>query len=418
MPTIVEERVEEKKKIYSFQEDLITNNRPRQIWNKSRQIGFSFALAQRAYIRGIKYAGFEALYTSVGQRLAMEWLDKIRAFLLLDRLEPVINKQTEIRLANGSRFISLPQNPATVRSYSPDEVYLDEFAHYKSDKKMLTALAPSLSRRDKQRVLIVGSTPFGKLGEFFRLWDAQNDYYKKQVDIYEAIKEGAPLDAEECRRSLPDELAFQQEHLCMFIDDVTSFFPYELLKSGWNPELTNMSFESMAQLKNPLKAGYDPGKLQDSGVFMVFEDTGKKKIMRHMKKWLKVDYTTQLQYMFEAMDKAKITKLNVERNGVGEKLFEDLRNKFHSRVNGFTTTNALKEKIIIDLKVLFETLGIEIFYDMELTNQLHSLQRTILQSKMVRYKHPEGQHDDMVWAMAFSLMQGENQSFSVRILGE
>lgn len=403
---------------YPFQKNLIESQDPKQIWVKSRQIGWSFGIALRAYIRGLSFSHYETLYFSVAQRLSVEWLDKIRLFMSLDNIDPVINKQTEIKLPNGSRFIALPQNPSTARSYSPDEIYLDEFAHYKQDKKMLTAIAPSLSRKDKQRVLIIGSTPFGKLGEFFRVYDGANDYKKSKVDIYDAIAQGVPLNVEACRNALPDDLAFQQEHLCMFVDDVTSFFPYNLIKEAWNEALTNTTFEGMGRIKNPLIAGYDPGKFQDSGVFMVVEKDKDKVVQRHCKKWLGTSYTEQLKYIMEAMTTGKITKLFVDRTGVGEKLYEDLNNKFGSRVTGVTFTNPVKEKMIIDLKVLFENQKIEIFYDMELTNQLHGLQRSILPSKNVRYSHQSGEHDDMVWALALATVDDLNtKTISVRVIG-
>lgn len=422
MPTVIEKDMQIDNEItvaYQFQRDLVLGTESKQLWSKSRQIGFSLGLAMRAYGKGLENDGFEAMYLSVGERQANEWLDKIRIFLLLKGIEPEINKHTEIKLANGSRFIALPQNPATVRSYSPDEIYMDEFAHYRQDREMLTALGPSLSRTDKQRTLIIGSTPFGKLGEFHRLWADDNNYAKKQIDIYEAIKQGVPLDVEECRALCPDEQAFQQEYLCQFVDDSTSFFPYEVIKACWNETLTNMTFEAMAALKAPLFAGYDPGKLVDSGVFTIVEMGKDKASIRHRKEWKGVSYTKQLEYIYEAMQKAKITKFNMDRTGVGEKLYEDLHNKFSSRVNGVTFTNAVKEKMIIDLKVLFQDHKIEIPYDMGLTNQLHSLQRTILPSKKIRYSHSSGKHDDQVWALALAVMSGNSPKvITVRRLGE
>jgi len=373
-------------------------------------------------IRGLSKDGFQAIYISVTERLANEWLDKVRVICLLEQITPVTDNFNLIVLPNGSRFYALPQNPASVRSYSPDEVYLDEFAHYQHDKKILTAIAPSLSRKDKKRVLIIGSTPFGKLGEFFRIGeDKENGYLKKTIDIYEAIRQGVPLIAEECQALCPDDDAFQQEYCCQFVDDSSSFLPYELIKQCWDVTLPlQFTFEDMSKLKDPLFAGYDPGKLVDSGVFTVVEMTKDGVIRRHEKLWNKVDYTEQLQYIIQAMKASKITKINIDRTGVGEKLFEDLKKEFGYRVNGITFTNATKEKMIIDLKVLFQNKQIKIPYDIELTNQLHSLQRILLPSKQVRYAHPSGKHDDRVWALALACMSsGDNaKPISVRYLGE
>jgi len=404
--------------LYNYQKQIVLNDSPKQIYNKSRQIGFSFSLALRAYLRGLNGPGFTALYISVAQRLAGEWLDKIRIFLLINNITPVVDKFSEIKLPNGSRFLALPQNPDSARSYSPDEIYLDEFSHYKKDKKMLTALVPALSRRDKQRKLLIGSTPFGKAGEFFKLWDGNNDYDKIKVDIYDAIAQGCPLDLDFCRNSI-DEDSFQQEHCCQFVDDISAFFPYELIKACWNEELTNLSLEQLSAIKNPLYAGYDPGKLVDSGVFYVVEKDGDKWITRHIKEWKKINYQVQLQHIEKAFKIARITKLRMDRTGVGEKLYEDLHNAHHSRVEGVSFTNAIKEKMAIDLKVVFEDKQIEIPYNMILTNQLHGLQRLITKSNNARYTHQTGQHDDYVWALALAITNNSNvKTIQARYLGD
>ncbi|MFH1318590.1 MAG: hypothetical protein ABIH71_06215, partial [Candidatus Omnitrophota bacterium] len=123
---------------YQFQHDLSLSTAQAQIWDKSRQIGFSFGLAIRGFGNSTRFSGFEVLYISVAQRLSIEWIDKIRTFCILEGIKPVVDNQTELRLPNGSRFVGLPQSPATLRSYSPDEIYIDEFAHFKKDREVLT----------------------------------------------------------------------------------------------------------------------------------------------------------------------------------------------------------------------------------------------------------------------------------------
>lgn len=405
--------------LYPYQKYIVGNPFPKQFYRKSRQIGFSMALANRAYLRGQNKRGFEVLYTSVGERQATEWLDKIRTLLILDNVEPIIDKNIMIKLPNGSRFIALPQNPSTTRSYSPDEIYLDEFAHWQKDKAMLTALAPSLTRKDKKRIMIIGSTCFGKQGEFHRIWEDDETFQKNTINLQTAISMGCPIDMDSCRGLVPDEVAFQQEYMCQFTEDAYSYFPYSLIKSRWNNDLTNWNEEDMRKCKNPLYAGYDPAKFQDSGVFIVTEKVDKKFITRHIREWKRISYTQQLEYIKKFMKEGKITMLRMDRTGVGEKLYEDLNAAFPSRVEGVTFTNSSKEKMIIDLRVLFQDALIEIPYNMNLSNQLHSLQKIVTESKNVRYTHKGGAHDDYVWALALAVSNlAQPKLISVRFLGE
>lgn len=404
-------------KLYDYQKQLIYDDVPFQQWNKARQIGFSFAVAFRGYRNALKRNKYLGLYMSVGQRQSTEILDKIRTFMLLDQITPEVDKNIEIQLPNGSRLISLPQNPATARGYDPDELFLDEFAHYKKDKQILTALMPSMSRKTKDRTVIIGSTPFGKSGEFWRLWDTDKTFIKNKVDIHDAVKMGCPVSVDDCRRLCPDETSYKQEYLCDFVDEAMSMFPYDMVKHCWNADLGNDTFEQLAQRKGVLIAGYDPAKLVDSGVFTVVEMMANKRTVRHIKEWRGTSYTQQLNYIEEAMKAGNISLLRTDRTGVGEKLYEDLTKSLGSKVEGITFTNDSKEKMIIDLKVIFQDNRIEIPYNMTLVNQLHGLQRQVTEARNVRYTHETGKHDDYVWSLALACMIGEvKKSISVRFI--
>jgi len=65
------------------------------------------------------------------------------------------------------------------------------------------------------------------------------------------------------------------------------------------------------------------------------------------------------------------------------------------------------------LKRLFQDKQIMIPNNENLINQLHSIQKKITESGMIRYTHPTKgliQHDDYVWALALALYAGETGS--------
>ena len=388
-------------RLYGYQKRFLEDHSQFRIVNKSRQIGFSFAIALEGLYVAEKIPNHLVLYCSVGERQAKELLRRIRAFGLAQKLIYQVDSASELGLANGSRIISLPNNPDTIVGYSPDRVYLDEFSHYKREKRILQALGPSLMRTDKRRFLTVVSTPLGQQGEFYRLWE-KGGYSRHEVNILQAIEQGCPADVDTCRALVPDDLSFRQEYMCAFVDDAISYFPYDLIKQCWNADLENAVFDDLKHCPNPLYAGYDPAKVVDSGVFAIVERRADKAVVRHLKEWSKTDYSEQLAYIERYSRGLGVAKLITDQTGVGGKIQEDLSRSLGGVSEGIPFTNATKEAMITNLRVMFQDGTIEIPYDQNLVNQLHGLKRMIGNTGVIRYSHEEGNHDDYVWALAMA----------------
>ena len=351
----------------------------------------------------------DSLYISASEELSQRLLNYVRKFMDMDgiRGKALEDNARQIILPNGSVIESLPSTSNTTRSRTADRLILDEFAHWRNDKEVFQAIAHSMTRSDKLRKLTIISTPMGKRGMFYDLWDNPKTYYRytrHRIDINDAIKGGCPIDIDTCRSLVPDDIAFRQEYMCDFIDEATSYFPYELIQQCWNAEALNYTIEQLRACKYPLYAGYDPAKVVDSGVFTIVERTPTKVYVRYRKVWKGARYAEQIAHIEHYCKIASVTKLITDQTGVGQKIQEDLCNvnRLGSRAEGMTFTNASKEKMITDLRVLFQDMGIEIPYDMELVNELHSLQRIVGDTGVIRYKHEEGKHDDSVWSLAMA----------------
>ncbi len=70
--------------------------------------------------------------------------------------------RTQIELGNGSRVVSLPNNPDAIRGYRADHVYVDEAAMFRNDFEVKAAVIPCIVGR-KGRLSLV-STPKGRRG--------------------------------------------------------------------------------------------------------------------------------------------------------------------------------------------------------------------------------------------------------------
>jgi phage FluMu gp28-like protein len=77
-------------------------------------------------------------------------------------------------------------------------------------------------------------------------------------------------------------------------------------------------------------------------------------------------------------------------------------------VEGITFTNPVKEKLITNLRQLFQDRKIEIPNNAILIHQLHSLQRE-QGDVTIRYRHEQGEHDDYVWSLALACYMAGSQ---------
>ena len=149
------------------------------------------------------------------------------------------NKLT-LQFSNGSRIISLPGTQKTVRGFTaPDLVLIDEASE--AADELFTALFPMFTSNPKGR-LILASTPKGKRGFFYRLWDADAPEWMK---IMKRASENPRLDPEilaEARRTLP-EWEYRQEYECEFVSDEFSIFDEDRMNKALSDDFEEINAE-------------------------------------------------------------------------------------------------------------------------------------------------------------------------------
>ena len=332
-----------------------------------------------------------ALCVSASERQAMNVLQY--AYQQIKPLSPGFREETKTSfiLANGSAVYSLPNNANTVRGFKADHVYLDEFAHFQDDKAMLEAILPSVSRGGR---LTAVSTPLGKRGEFWRIW-SEDDKFSHHEYPHTVCPD---LVIEDMRGTL-DEVSFEQEYCCQFIDESQSFFPYDLILSCVDDNLIN---KTAYEGENPIYVGVDFGKLIDSTVIVALEKGEALSRVLHIEEFQGTNFSEQLAFLEHIAIALKATRVSIDATGYGVPLLEQTQNKLGPVVEGVTFTNAVKERMITELRVAFEGRTIKIPRNQNLINQLHSLERTVSNIGTVRYRHEEGKHDDYVWALALA----------------
>jgi phage FluMu gp28-like protein len=215
--------------LYPYQEVFLLDRRRFRIVNKSRQTGMSFVIGLEAITHCLSKFRYLALMVSASERQARKLLDDIK--LLLDSNGiPYKGTKTEIEFEeNGSKIVSLPNSPGSVRGYTASAIYIDEFAHFRggTDKEMLAAIQPSISRGGRLTLI---STPFGRRGKFYEIWTEGKNWSRHEIYWWDCPAYAPPGEDKyqtkwykEMRPSYP-EAEWKQEFECSFSDSGAPVF--------------------------------------------------------------------------------------------------------------------------------------------------------------------------------------------------
>lgn len=251
------------------------------VW--SRQTGKSFCTAAEAVEDSLRTKKTLWVCLSAGERQALEWMEKAKQWseayklAISDYLEDrefaeALIKAAEIKFANGSRLIAIPANPKTARGYSGN-VILDEFGYHEDPDAIWRAMYPSISNPLKglYKVRVV-STFNGKGNKFYDLWEKaqQNGYSAHKVTIYDAVRDGLPINIEELKAGLDDAEGWAQEYECVPLDGSNVLLPYELIALAESADATE--FNTIPDSGSAeLYAGIDFGRQNDPTVCWLLE---------------------------------------------------------------------------------------------------------------------------------------------------
>ena len=219
-----------------WQETFLRARPPRSLLLASRQAGKSTVTAAAALHEAVYRAPSTVLLLSPAQRQSAELLSRVRA--LLNRLPdpPALTGEgaLSVRLANGSRILSLPGTEATVRGFSADLLIIDEAARV--DDELYSAVRPMLAVTGGR--LIALSTPWGRRGWFWEAWSGDEPWHRSRIPADE-VSRISPAFLDEEKRSLPTAV-FNSEYMCEFVDPLASVFASEDIQAALDGDLIPM----------------------------------------------------------------------------------------------------------------------------------------------------------------------------------
>jgi Terminase large subunit, T4likevirus-type, N-terminal len=194
-----------------------------------RQSGKSTTTSLIALHPALFRPGSLILVTSRTERQSLELFRKIiDSYHRLGDPVPAVRELTfSLELANQSRVVALPGDPANLRGFSgPWLVLVDEAALV--DDALFTAVLPMLAT--SQGRLVALSTPFGRRGFYCSQWENADPTWER---ITARATECPRIDPEflaEQRRLLGPRM-FAQEFDCQFVEAVDQVFSTESIEA-------------------------------------------------------------------------------------------------------------------------------------------------------------------------------------------
>ena len=233
-------------KLYDYQKKILEDPYPFVVINKSRQTGISTVIAMDALTNCMFKENFLHLVISRNEITTREIIGYCYD-LLYSMPEPLVKfyvlkteSKTEFQFANGSRLICLANSSGAGRGFAANAVDLDEFAFVNEaekdrDKQILSSVGPAISRGGKLRII---STPFGKQGEYWRIWSNPTNFSTHKIN-WKECPELVASGKDFLITSLPEpkEIYWAQEYENQFVESITGFIPVEWYDVAVNKSL-------------------------------------------------------------------------------------------------------------------------------------------------------------------------------------
>ena len=106
-----------------------------------------------------------------------------------------------------------------------------------------------------------------------------------------------------------------------------------------------------------------------------------------------------------------VQKCLVDQTGVGEYIVEDMRNGGIRNVEGVMLSLPTKQEILGHLKQLMQNQLFTYPFDIDLTGELNVEHFELTKTGQVMFSHPDGTHDDILWAVALAVFATREPPF-------
>ncbi|NHN85886.1 hypothetical protein GOB93_14720 [Acetobacter musti] len=225
-----------------WQASVLGSTRNRILLNCTRQAGKTTTTSVLALHTAMYRQSSLILLFSKAHRQSSELLAKVHGYINTMKGPPQLVKEavTEIKLANGSRIVSLPGESESIRGYSAPNLIVEDEAAFVEDG-LYEAFLPMLATSNGRLVLM--STPNGKRGHFYSAWANGDQKWQRESVTAEQVSRISPEYLEDMRSEY-GPWKFQQEFFCKFVEADDQFFSDEVIERAFSRDvpLLELSF--------------------------------------------------------------------------------------------------------------------------------------------------------------------------------
>ena len=425
----------------AYQERWIKDTSRFKIYEKSRQVGISWASA------------FWAVRTTSRQKCAHDcWVssrDENQAQLFLidcANFANILQVMSEgsgdqvvrsggkehtsrvLHLANGRKVHSMSSNPDAQAGKKGPRI-LDEFALNPQNERLYAISRPGITwgggvslvstHRGTQNLFNKfiqeakhGGNPKRASLHTTKLSDALNEGFLwrlQQLKRSQGIEdETLEMDEQEYfdneKASAPTPEVFLEEYQCEPSDDATAFISHELFDGCLEPH--GAKWEQPPQPDKSYFLGWDLARRGHLSVIVVIEENGSLLRTRRLIEMQNVPFVKQEEMLAELMNNFRIRRACIDASGLGMQLAENAILRYGTRVEQVQFTMRSKEEIAFDLYKKMEDRALRIPPDPKniIRADFRLIRREVTSSNNVRFLAGlEGDsHADRFWAFALA----------------
>lgn len=364
--------------------DAIINNRLTFLMC-ARQIGKSFTISTAAVYTAWTKPNSLVIVVSSGERAAIELMQKVKKIAdawavsfagTPHKLQYLANAE-EVRFSNGSRIKVLPSNnPAVTRGYSPNLLILDEMSVLERQTELFSALLPSItSPFGGEKRMVIAGTPLGRMNEFWKIWESDNDFHKISVNIYEAKADGLNVDIDFLRNNCTDEETFNEEYMCQPRDGDTQLFSVDLVN--------RCVYDFIPEGVGKRYMGIDIGRTHDLTCASTLLELGDRLYLESCDVFRNMEFSEQDRCLTELINLKQPCGVAIDSTGIGAQLGETFWKRYGEMVEPFTFTNAAKVDIFNNVKKWMGQGKFWIPNDANIKTELASIRRIARENSVV-----------------------------------
>ena len=221
---------------------MLDSEKRYHILNCARQVGKSTVTAIKALHTSVYTPDSLVLLVSPSLRQSQEIFKKVTYYArqVADLPDKIEDNQLSLMFTNGSRIVALPGSQKTIRGYSAASLVIVDEAAF-AEPSLFSALTPMLSISNGDLMLL--STPNGKIGFFWDVWDKgeATEWAKYEIPWWRCPRHNA--ERLKALKQVIGEYRFGVEFECQFFDPEDAVFSYDDLEAAFTFDFDGISID-------------------------------------------------------------------------------------------------------------------------------------------------------------------------------